>query len=285
MARAPFSQAIPKPQWRGSDPSSGQESRRLRLLKRIGLFGTDTKGARIKRATQPQELIKAYELVHDTFVEQGYIHPQPGGLRVRAFEAMPGTATFMAAQELDVVGVQTLVVDSPGLGLPSDLAFRDAIDRLRAAGGLVCEATNEAVLKEYRRSAVPTELMRCMFAHALTIGCTDLVTTISPGHAAFYEFIGFRQVSEVRSYSDEIEDPTVVVAWDLREIRRRFEAAEAKGDSDQAFLKVFCFEGSPYWDELEAWDQQARQTFQLAGFIGKLLAGKGDALTLAGHGV
>jgi hypothetical protein len=57
-----------------------RESRRMALLRRAGLFGTDTKGAVIRRAISVEDLAAAYRLVHDAFVEKGYIPPQPTGL-------------------------------------------------------------------------------------------------------------------------------------------------------------------------------------------------------------
>ena len=190
-------------------------SRRLALLRKAGLFGGDAGGAQAVRATSVEDLLTAYRLVHDAFVEKGYIHRQASGLRMRTFEALPTTATFVAKADGKVVGVQSLAMDDPQLGLPSDQAFQADLDALRGKGRVLCEATNEAVDPDWRRTSVPTELMRCCFAHALAKGCTDLITTVSPGHVRFYELLGFEQVSEVRSYSAKIEDPVAVVRFDL----------------------------------------------------------------------
>ncbi|MCK4625963.1 MAG: hypothetical protein KAV00_11675, partial [Phycisphaerae bacterium] len=64
----------------------------MALLKRTGLFSNDTQGAEIIRATTLEDLIGAYRLTHDMFVQQGYIHPNESGIRVRSFEALPETA-------------------------------------------------------------------------------------------------------------------------------------------------------------------------------------------------
>ncbi len=237
------------------------DKRRLALLQRSGLFKDETKGAEIRRALSVDELLGAYRLVHDTFVEQGYILPQPGGVRIRPWELDPSTATFLARKEGQVVGVQTLAFDSAGLGLPSDGAFREEIDALRGPEEIVCEATNEAIAEEFRRSSVPTELMRAIFSHARNAGCTRLITTVSPSHTGFYEFIGFEKVSQVRSYSAQIEDPVVVVCWTLSTCDQRWADVDPAGDSMESFWRNYCQDSNPYNKSVEAWDVLARKTF------------------------
>jgi ribosomal protein S18 acetylase RimI-like enzyme len=237
------------------------ESRRLAILKRMGLFTSNTKGASILRAVALEDLLGAYRLVHEMFVEEGYMIPRLCGLRVRCYEALPETATFVAKAGEAVVGVQSLVVDTPDLLLPSDSVFHAEIDALRGPYRLVCEATNEAVASDFRRSGVPTELMRCLFAHSLAVGCTDLVTGVSPGHAGFYEFIGFEQIGSVRNYSEELEDPVVLMRWDLDALPARFAKVRSGDADDEAFLKPFCYEGNPYHRQVAQWAVQAENSF------------------------
>ncbi len=237
----------------GSSGKPERESRRMALLKRTGLFSGKDAGTDIKRATSVEDLQEAYRLVHDVFVEQGYIHPVPSGLRIRPYEALPDTATFVAEAEGRIVGVQSLVVDSEDMGLPSDEAFRDVIDILRAEDRLVCEATNEAVDTAYRKTSVATELMRCCFAHALGAGYTDLIATVSPGHAKFYGLLGFEQIGEVRSYSEEIEDSVVVVRFDLSALSKVLEDIIEGQDEADLFLKRYFVDDNPYHRYVKTW--------------------------------
>jgi hypothetical protein len=89
------------------------------LLKRCGLFGDDTYGALIRRAETLDELRQAYRLVHDAYVEAGYIQPHSSRMRARVFDASPNMATFIAKVGQRVVGVLSIVADSPKLGLLS----------------------------------------------------------------------------------------------------------------------------------------------------------------------
>jgi len=233
----------------------------MAMLRRMGLFGNDTQGADILRATTLEDLAKAYQLVHDVFVEQGYIHPEETGIRIRPFEALPETATFIAKTASAVVGVTTVVVDSPDLGLPTDKAFRTEVDALRAEGRRVCEGTNWLVAASHRNTAVMTELMRCSFAHALAAGCTDYLGTVSPKHARFYKLLGFEQLGDVRSYSKDIEDPVVLVRLDMAGLDKRFEGVTA-GDGDvESFLKGYYIDNNPYHRHVEAWQSLSDRLF------------------------
>ncbi len=252
-----------------------EHARRIRLLKRTGLFTDDTKGARIRRATSVPQMEQAYRLVHDAFVERDYINPHPSGIRLRPYEADPATGTFIALQDDRVVGVQSVVIDSPDLYLPSDQSFQDCIDQLRIKYRRICEATNEAVAPEYRRSGVPTDLMRCMFAHAYRKGCDAMITTVSPGHQKFYEFLGFEAVSDIRDYSSQKEDPVVVMCWDLRGIVQRWQEAHAQNpETSESFLYEFAWRDNHYRAQLETWEQESIDAYsdarQLAGLFAKV---------------
>jgi len=240
-----------RPRWRSS--RNGHEDRRMLLLKRAGLFSNDTHGATVTRATSLEDLASAYRLVHDVFVERGYIAPDDSGLRVRVFEALPETATFVAKAGAAVVGVTSMVIDSPDLGLPSDKAFKAEIDSLRAEGRKVCEGTNWAVAESHRHSAVMSEMMRAAFAHAVAQRCTDFIGAVSPGHAGFYGLLGFEQLGQVRSYSSEIHDPVVMVRLDLTGLAERFRSADNGGIESERFLKSYYLEENPYGRYVAAW--------------------------------
>jgi len=257
----------------------GREGRRMALLRRAGLFGTDTKGAVVRRAILAEELAAAYRLVHDAFVEKGYITPQPSGLRLRVTEALPQTATFIAVAGGEVVGVQGIAVDTDGIGLPSDGVFRQEIDALRIGGRRVCEATNQAVAVDYRKTAVPTELMRCMFAHALSIGCDELITTVSPGHARFFELLGFKQISPVRSYSTELDDPVVVMSVNVYDLVERTARTQEEQDDAAIFVRCRCLEDNPYRLQVNDWATEAAKTFADPVALRRLFVDQGNLLS------
>jgi hypothetical protein len=151
-----------------------KSARRLALFKRMGFFGANTLGYEITRATTLDDLVAAYSLVHDCFVERGYILPHPSGMRLRCHEAANEMATFVAKLNGQVIGVQSIIADSEDLGLPADGAFRREIDVLRNQGRCVYEATNEAIASLYRRTSLAVELIQPIFAQTLSAGGGEL---------------------------------------------------------------------------------------------------------------
>jgi ribosomal protein S18 acetylase RimI-like enzyme len=237
--------------------SSSSAARQLALLKRSGLFSDDTKGCVIERATSSADLLAAYRLVHSVFLSTGYIQPETGGVRVRIFEANPETATFVAKKDGAVVGVLSVVIDSPDMGLPSDAAFKPELDAMRALGARIGEVTNQAIAKEYRRSGVMTELMRCVIAHGLAHGCDRGVVTVSPNHGGFYELMGFRSLGSERSYSAKLHDPVIALGLDLDFYRY----LPDDSTESERFVHRFMTETNPYISRAAKWSQQAKNHF------------------------
>jgi ribosomal protein S18 acetylase RimI-like enzyme len=248
-------------------PSAEKQEKRLALLMRQGFFGSDTRSAVIRRAVTVDELEAAYRLVHDCAVERGSMEPAPNGLRLRLWEALPDTATFVAVVGGKVVGVQSLVINSPELGLPSDAVFRDEIDVLRmgpwptrsGSGRIVCEAANQAVAPAYRNSAVATELMRCLFAHALMVGCDELVTTVSPGHSKFYEMLGFEAIST--GCGSSAQAAAVFMRVNVADLVNRVSEADDDSDGATLFIKCRCLASNPYRGKVRQWEAAAQALF------------------------
>lgn len=233
------------------------QSRKLALLKKTGLFSADTKGAVIERACSAADLREAYRLVHQVYLESGYIHPEPTGMRVRIFETSSETATFVAKVEGRVVGVISVVGDSLDLGLPSDAAFSAELDALRDGGAQVCEVTNQVVAEPYRKSAVTTELMRAAVAHALQSGFRVGVATVSPSHNGFYDLLGFTQLGSERSYSQKLHDPVVALMIDWDNYRNPPEDLSPA----VSFVHQFLGPQNPMMKCVAMWDRKARAAF------------------------
>ncbi len=231
--------------------------RKLALLRQAGVFSSDIKGCTIERACTLPELRAAYALVHDVFVSNGFILPESGGMRLRIFEMCPETATFIARKGGEVVGVLSVVVDSPELGLPSDTAFQPELDALRETGMRLCELTNQAVAKDYRRSGLLTELMQCAIAYILEVGCDRAIATVSPGHTGFYQLLGFNQLGQQRSYSKKLYDPVVALTVDVATCANR--AASADGADKYVF--DFMVEANRFRSSAAEWSRRAAQNF------------------------
>jgi ribosomal protein S18 acetylase RimI-like enzyme len=245
---------------RAESPAAGYPSaadRKLGLLQRTGLFGSDTRGALIERAYTLEDLREAYRLVHQIYLGTGYLRPEPSGLRLRIYETTSETATFVAKKDGRVVGVLSVVGDSPDLGLPSDSAFKAELDELRATGSRLCEVTNQAVEEGYRKSAVSTELMRCAIAHSLKAGYHVGVVSVSPSHQGFYDLMGFRPLGSERSYSKKIHDPVIALSVDINRWRQPVRSANAA----EQFMHHFAAVANPFMTQVSDWAKQAVKHF------------------------
>ena len=79
-----------------------------------------------------EDLDEALGLIHDGFVEAGYVAPLPSGRRMHPSYLNPGTFFALARSGGQTVGVCNIVCDGP-FGLPSDRAFAEENDAIRAA--------------------------------------------------------------------------------------------------------------------------------------------------------
>lgn len=249
--------------------------RKLAMLKRLGFFGEGVPGTTVERACTARDLLEAYNLVHDVFVESGYIRPNRSGLRVRLFEAMPHMATFVAKEKGRVVGALSVVGDTPDLGLPSDTAFKHELDLLRASGARLCEVTNQALAKEYRRSALPTELIRCAMAHGIESGYDEGIATVSPSHGGFYDLLRFRQIGDERSYSREVCDPVVAMSVKLDLYRRPV----LDCDEADAFVHRFMTSANPFLRQVARWSRGAHRQFMNRVLLREMFITEAELIT------
>ena len=242
---------------------AGGSSRRMRLLQRMGCFGSASDTIRIERATSVADLCSAFKLVHDKYVEAGYIREHRTGMRARKYDTLLNTATFVAKDNDVVVGVTSVIPDSKDLGLPSDEVFHDRIEHLRNAGRMVCEGSNWVVAPEYRRSGVLNELMRASFAYAYLQWFDDWIVAVSPGHAAFFfDFLGFETLGDERNYSKDLDDPVILARLALDGLDNRFKDVPLSDDTDEGWLKKHYVEYNSYYTPKRSWDKDAENTFK-----------------------
>ncbi len=93
----------------------------------------------------------ALAIIHDGFVEAGYLAPRASGRRMHASYLNPGTTFYVARMDGEPVGASAFIADGP-FGLPSDRAFAEENDALRATGDVLHEAGSLVVAGEHRRS-------------------------------------------------------------------------------------------------------------------------------------
>ena len=129
----------------------------------------------------------AMSLVHDGYVESGYIEPQPSGRRLIPHYLTPGAVFALGYFEDAPAGVCAGIPDGPW-GLPSEHAFPDEFREVRQRGPLleVCSL----VVARNRRGMTREILMGTVGAllRAAAAGGDDptIVVTMAPEQERFY---------------------------------------------------------------------------------------------------
>lgn len=143
----------------------------------------------------------ALRLIHDGFVAAGYSAPYPSGRRMHPSYLNPGTVFFVARIDGVPAGTCALIADGP-FGLPSDRAFAEENDQIRAEGLTPHECGSLAVRTEARRHTrhVLMHVIAAMARHALQhFPEAPVPMAVTPESERFYgAVVGARHVAGPR---------------------------------------------------------------------------------------
>lgn len=159
-------------------------------------------GLSFEMARTKEDLEAAFRLLHDAYVEQGFIQPQENGMRLTIQHALPTTSILVAKINQRVVGTISVMRDT-ALGLPMEKVFD--IGPLKRSGKRVAELSCLAIHPDYRRKMgghifFPLTLYAATFAER-SLGTDHLILNLYPQHADFYNAI-----FGSRSLNDEVKD-------------------------------------------------------------------------------
>ena len=103
----------------------------------------------LKIAETREELEACFKVLHDAYVDSGFMKPDPSGMRVTIYHALPTTTTLCAKINGKIVGTLSLIRESR-LGVPLQKIF-DLSD-LRQKEGRIAEVSALAVHRRYRNT-------------------------------------------------------------------------------------------------------------------------------------
>ena len=171
-----------------------------------------------KIAETAEELEACFRLLHEAYVGEGYMKPDPSGLRVTIYHALPTTTTLCAKWDGEVVGTVSLVREGV-FGFPLQAIF-DLSD-IRAREGQIAEVSSLAVAKAFRRTGGAILFPLLKFMYEYTSGLFDtrhLVIAVHPTRIDLYEsLLMFERLrlSEVSEYDFANGAPAVGATLDL----------------------------------------------------------------------
>lgn len=199
-------------------------------------------GLRFKPAQSRAELEAAFALLHDAYVGAGFTRPDPSGLRVTFYQALPSSVTLVA-MEGDTVVATVALLRRTALGLPIEV-FADIsglVDGSRFVGEISALAIHPSQRGQRRR--VLFGLLRYLHAYAAQhMKLTDLFLTCNPRHIDFYESVMlFQRVGRnvVESY-DFVDGAPAVGAWqDVTTAHDRFRSTFDRSDAKDNLYRLF----------------------------------------------
>ncbi len=172
----------------------------------------------LKIADSREELEACFSLLHDAYVDSGFMKPDPSGMRVTIYHALPTTTTLCAKYDGQVVGTMSLIRES-ALGFPLQAIFD--LSGVRAREGNIAEVSALAVHKDFRKTggAILFPLMKFMYEYCTTFFDTrHLVIAVNPNRIEMYESLLFFQrltANIVENYDFANGAPAVGAALDL----------------------------------------------------------------------
>lgn len=178
-----------------------------------------TEQLRVVLTDRIRDLDPALALVHDGFVESGFITPQASGRRVLPHYLTPGTVFAIAYRGDDAVAACCVIPDGPH-GLPSEGEMPDEVHAARALGGAPFELGSLVVARGHRDVSRHAVLMMIV-AHLRRLtyeGGPDVaICTVAPEQARFYASgFGMRALGEERMLYGA---PAVLMALPLCDMR------------------------------------------------------------------
>ena len=141
----------------------------------------------LKIAETQQELEDCFRLLHDAYVSSGFMMPDPSGMRVTQYHALPTTTTLCAKYDGRIVGTISMIREGV-FGFPLRAIFD--LEPVRVKCGNIAEISALAVHPEFRqtRGFILFFLMKFMRAHCADFFDTrHLVIAVNPEKIELFE--------------------------------------------------------------------------------------------------
>jgi len=161
--------------------------------------------------------------VYQAYRRANLCEPNRFGVRITPHQLLPSTDIFMAKVREEIISTLSLVSDNE-MGLPLESVFPKEVEQRRqlglAIGEVTCLADRRKDLKRFCSMAVG--LMRQMAQAARHRGLDQLLITVHPRHARFYErYMAFERISDERPYPTVCDHRAVALCLDFSIIERR----------------------------------------------------------------
>jgi hypothetical protein len=199
----------------------------------------------LKLAETREELEACFHLLHEAYVDAGFMKPDASGLRATVYHALPTTSTLLCRSGDRVVATVSLIRES-AMGFPMQRIFD--IAAIRETGGNIAEVSALAIDPRFRSASgrILLPLLKFMYEYAARqFDTRHLVIAVNPRHIGFYEAIlCFKRLkqSTVAHYDFVNGAPAVGAHVDLNAalpaFRRRYHGQPPEKNLYQYFTSV-----------------------------------------------
>lgn len=196
----------------------------------------------LKIADTKEELEACFRLLHDAYVASGFMKPDPSGMRVTIYHALPTTTTLCAKFDGEVVGTMSLIREGV-FGFPLQSIFD--LSAVRAKEGNIAEISALAVHPKFRKTggAILFPLMKFMYEYCTEFFDTrHLVIAVNPNRIEMYESLLFferLQENVVDNYDFANGAPAVGGVLDLHGAKGRFKSVYGRRRDSKNLYKYF----------------------------------------------
>ncbi|SMP63012.1 hypothetical protein SAMN06295888_11089 [Desulfonatronum zhilinae] len=201
----------------------------------------------IKLAEEQDDFEQSFALVHEEYVNAGYVHADGSvSLHYNIFSLLPQTTTFLFREYRRVISTVTQIGDSTFFGLPMDALYGAELNRLRSRKRRIAEISSLATHSSNRWEYFFVYLSRAILRYSMYTGVNDLCIMVNPKHVSFYKTLFlFEDFGPERFYA-EVNAPAVALRLNLDLIGQRSRQAYANFAFESNLHSFFCDESGKY---------------------------------------
>lgn len=196
-------------------------------------------GLKIKLAETQNEILESYRILHDAYVEAGYIKSSSTGKRIIKHFCLPTTSTIVAKIDDEVVGTLS-IIQRTNLGLPFENIYQipDDYKKIRIA-----EVSSLAIDSKFRLKGGAIFLPMCKFFYEYVTNyllIDRVYISVIPGASKYYESILLfdRVTSKPIKYAT-VDASVVILTADLAELKKKFVEVYSNKKDKKNLYKYF----------------------------------------------
>lgn len=198
-------------------------TRRLHQISTEGYSRSDEGHILVKEVENAEEMEEVYRMVHDVYLERGYIEEQPGGKLIHYphLDGIPETTVIIAIANGKVVGTNSFTLDSPE-GLPGEKDFKEECDIIRLEGRILGACWRLGTGNIYRNEK---KIILSLIEKTAEVACIDkgvetTLFTLNPRHEKIYKrLLNMKTVARRReSVAGLSNAPAVLMRLDTEDI-------------------------------------------------------------------